>query len=99
MNPTNWGKTSTQLLQKPSVRSALSGYLVDRLYANVNVSAQLRSGLPTRLEPLAGPLSGALHNVAEQSAERLLAAPRVQTAGGKANRAAAQCVVPNDNAR
>src|SRR5438552_9130672 len=72
MNPTNWSKTSTQLLQKPAIRSALSGYLVDRLYANVNVPAQLRSGLPTRLEPLAGPLSGALHNVAEQAAERVL---------------------------
>ncbi len=93
MNPTNWAKTSTALLQKPTVRTALSGYLVDQLYANVDVPAQLRSGLPTRLEPLAGPLSGALHGVAEQAAARLLEAPRVQSAWQKANHAADQALV------
>jgi hypothetical protein len=93
MNPGNWEKTSTQLLQKPRIRAAMSSYLVDQLYANVDVSAQLKSGLPTRLEPLAGPLSGALHNVAEQAAERVLAAPRVQSAWQKANRAADQALV------
>jgi hypothetical protein len=88
MNPSNWEKTSTQLLQKPTIRAAMSSYLVDQLYANVDVPGQLKSGLPTRLQPLAGPLSGALHNVAEQAAERVLAAPRVQSAWQKANRAA-----------
>ena len=82
MNPQNWARTSTALLQKPTVRTALAGYLVNELYANINVPAQLRSGLPTRLEPLAGPLSGALHGVAEQAAERALAAPRVQDVSG-----------------
>src|SRR5271155_5074326 len=57
MNPSNWSRTSTALLQKQTIRSALSPYLVDELYANVNVPAELRSGLPTQLEPLAGPLS------------------------------------------
>jgi hypothetical protein len=93
MNPGNWEKTSTQLLQKPTIRAAMSSYLVDQLYANVNVAAQLESGLPTRLQPLAGPLSGALHNVAEQAAERVLDAPRVQSAWQKANRAADQALV------
>ncbi len=93
MNPSNWEKTSTQLLQKPRIRAAMSSYLVDQLYANVDVAGQLKSGLPTRLEPLAGPLSGALHNVAEQAAERVLAAPRVQSAWQKANRAADQALV------
>jgi len=93
MNPTNWSKTSTSLLQKPTIRTAMAGYLVDQLYANINVPAQIKSGLPTRLEPLAGPLSGALHSVAEQAAERVLAAPRVQSAWQKANYAADQALV------
>jgi len=93
MNPSNWEKTSTQLLQKPTIRTAMSSYLVDQLYANVDVSGQLKSGLPTRLQPLAGPLSGALHNVAEQAAGRVLAAPRVQRAWQKANRAADEALV------
>jgi hypothetical protein len=93
MNPHNWGRTSTALLQKPAVRTALAGYLVNELYANIDVQAQLRSGLPTQLEPLAGPLSGALHGVAEQAAERALAAPRVQAVWETANRAADQALV------
>jgi hypothetical protein len=93
MNPQNWSKTSTALLQKTTVRTALSGYLVDQLYANVNVPAQLRTGLPTQLEPLAGPLSGALHGVAEQAAERALGTPQVQGVWEKANYAADQALV------
>ena len=71
----------------------MAGYLVNELYANIDVPAQLRSGLPTQLEPLAGPLSGALHSVAEQAAERALGAPRVQALWQKANRAADQALV------
>jgi hypothetical protein len=93
LNPENWSKTSTALLQKQTVRTALAGYLVNQLYANVDVPAQLRSGLPTQLEPLAGPLSGALHSVAEQAAERALANARVQALWQKANRAADQSLV------
>ena len=93
MNPHNWSRTSTALLQKETIRTALSGYLIDQLYANVNVPAQLQSGLPAQLRPLAGPLSGALHSVAEQGAERALAAPRVQNIWMKANYAADQALV------
>jgi hypothetical protein len=93
MNPTNWSKTSTALLRKQTIRSAVSGYLIDELYANVNVPGQLESGLPPRLTPLAGPLSGALHNLAEQGAERALELPRVQDGWSKANYAADQALV------
>jgi hypothetical protein len=93
MNPTNWSKTSTALLAKPTIRSALSGYLIDQLYANVDVPAQLKSGLPPQLAPLAGPISGALHNLAEQGAERALELPRVQDGWSKANYAADQALV------
>ena len=93
MNPTNWAKTSTALLQKQTIRTALSGYLIDQLYANVDVQAQLKSGLPPQLAPLAGPISGALHNLAEQGAEKALEAPRVQGAWENANRTADEALV------
>jgi hypothetical protein len=99
LNPTNWSRTSTALLQKETIRSALAGYLVDQLYANVNVPAQLESGLPNQLAPLAGPLSGALHSVAEQGAERALATPVVQDVWRKANYAADQTLVTIVNGR
>lgn len=93
MNPSNWAKTSTALLQKPTIRTALSGYLIDQLYANVDVEGELKAGLPKQLAPLAGPISGGLHNLAEQGAERALEIPRVQQAWENANRAADQALV------
>jgi hypothetical protein len=93
MNPTNWSKTSTALLRKQTIRSAVSGYLINELYANVDVPDRLKSGLPPQLAPLAGPLSGALHNLAEQGAERALELPRVQDAWRTANYAADQTLV------
>jgi len=93
MNPHNWSKTSTALLQKDTIRTALAGYLVDQLYANVNVEGELKSGLPSQVRPLAGPISGALHGVAEQGAERALATPQFQSVWEKANYAADQALV------
>jgi hypothetical protein len=93
LNPTNWANTSTALLQKSTIRSAVSGYLVDQLYANINVSDQIKSGLPGQLQPLAGPISGALHGVAEQGAERALEIPQVQSIWRRANHAADQTLV------
>ena len=36
-----YANTSSELLQQPEVQSALSNYLVDQLYANVDVEAQI----------------------------------------------------------
>jgi hypothetical protein len=33
-----WAQTSSELLEDPAVQSAVSGYLVDTLYANVDVA-------------------------------------------------------------
>jgi len=93
MNPSHWSRTSTALLQKQTIRTALATYLVDQLYANVDVPAQLKSGLPPRLEPLAGPIAGALHNVAEKGTERTLENARIQDLWAKANRAADESLV------
>src|SRR5262249_54533798 len=38
----SWHKASTQIIQDPAVQSALATELVNELYANVNVSAELQ---------------------------------------------------------
>src|SRR4051795_9376048 len=53
-----WTETSSKLLAPPAVQSAVAGYLVDQLYANVDVTGQVRSALPKRAQPLAGAAAG-----------------------------------------
>jgi len=92
-SPDNWSNTSTQLLQNQNIRSTTANYIVDQLYANVNVAGLLKSGLPPRLQPLAAPAAGALRNVAVQGTELALQRPRVQAAWAQANRAADQTFI------
>jgi hypothetical protein len=92
-SPDNWSNTSTQLLQNPTIRSTAANYIVDQLYANVDVAGLIKSGLPPRLEPLASPAAGALRNVAVQGTELALQRPRVQNLWAQANRAADQTFI------
>ena len=84
----NWVDTSDELLQDPDVQDALAVYLVDELYANVDVSGELADRLPEDLQGLAGPLSAALRTPATSAVERLLSTGPVQRTWSDANRAA-----------
>ena len=92
-NPDNWSRTSTQLLQNADIRSATANYVVDQLYANVNVAGLIKQGLPTQFQGLAGPAAGALRNAAVQGTELALSRPRVQNLWAQANRAADQTFI------
>jgi hypothetical protein len=81
-----WTQTSSKLLESPAVQTAVAGYLVDQLYANVDVTGQVRSALPRRAQPLAGAAAGALRRGAEDVTRRALARPRVQELWEAANR-------------
>jgi len=98
-SPDNWSKTSTQLLQNENVRSTTANYIVDQLYANVNVAGLIRQGLPTQFQALAAPAAGALRNAAVSGAELALTRPRVQQLWAQANRAADQTFVDIVNGR
>lgn len=87
-NPNNWATASGQLLQSPTIRSTAANYVVDQLYANVNVPGLIKSALPPRLGRLADPAAGALRNVAVQGVDSALSRPRVQELWTDANRAA-----------
>jgi hypothetical protein len=88
LNTDNWTKTSTQLLENRQIRDQLAGYLVDQLYANVDVAGELSDALPPRLQPLAGPAAGGLREFADRAARRMLSRPAVQERWAQANRAA-----------
>ncbi|MGZ4168014.1 MAG: SHOCT domain-containing protein [Solirubrobacteraceae bacterium] len=92
-SPDNWSNTSTQLLANPTIRQTTSNYIVDQLYANVDVAGLLRSGLPTQLDALAAPAAGALRNAAVQVVDQALQRPRVQQLWAQANRAADQLFI------
>jgi hypothetical protein len=75
---TSWEEASAELIEDPQVRQAVSVFLVDELYANVDVGAGLEERLPPDLKPLAGTLAGALRQPATDAVDRLLDSPRIQ---------------------
>ena len=86
LNTDNWTATSSRLLEQKVIRDQVAGFLVDQLYANVDVEAEIRNALPPRAQPLAGPAAGALRSFAERAAREVLARPRAQLAWEGANR-------------
>ena len=90
LNTSNWSSTSSQILENKQVQTALSAYLVHKLFTNVNVSADLQANLPKPLQPLAGPAAAGLQSLAGQLAPKVLASPQVQAAWVQANIAAHQ---------
>ena len=88
LNTDNWVNTSHRILQNDEVKTQLSNYLADELFANVDVQAELEKSFPPRLAPLAGPAAGGLHQLAPQVAERALESSQAETLWSAANRGA-----------
>jgi hypothetical protein len=93
LNTDNWVDTSTHLVQNEEVRAQLSDYLAAQLFANVDVSEELREALPPRLAPLATAAAGGLEQLAPQAAEKLFATPRFQALWEEANRKAHEALL------
>jgi hypothetical protein len=85
-----WTDTSTKLLEDEDIREAVSAFMVEQLFANVDVQSELAQALPPRLQPLAGPAAGALRQLANRLADEALQRPRVQALWEEANRNANQ---------
>jgi hypothetical protein len=85
LESSTYAETSTKLLENEDIRDAVAAFLVDELYTNVDVEAQLKKALPPRADVLAGPAAGALHQLAERVAEDALQRPRVQQLWRQAN--------------
>jgi len=89
----NWTSASSQLLENDEIRGALSVYLVNQLYTNVDVAQRLQQRLPPQLAPLAPQIAAGLEPVAVRTADQLLARPKVQQLWREANRHAHQLLV------
>src|SRR3954449_11196617 len=89
----SWKDASAQLIENPQVQDALSVFLVNELYDNVDVASGLEQRLPENLKPLAASVSGALRQPVTDSVKRLLEAPRVQQLWVNANGVAQQKLV------
>lgn len=88
-----WVDASSELLEEPEVQAALATYLVEELYAAVDVTAEFQAALPEDLSGIAGPLAGALRGPAINGVERVLDRPRLQSAWEEANRLAHETFV------
>jgi hypothetical protein len=88
-----WVATSSRLLEDDEIRGALSLYLVDQLYANVDVAAELQARLPPEVKPLAAPIAGGLRELSVRAADNLLSRPGVQTLWEEANRRAHEAFI------
>jgi hypothetical protein len=69
---------SVKMLQDQQVRDALSVYMTDQLFNNVDVQTQLEGVLPKATKGLAGPATGLLREFAPRAASDILAQPAVQ---------------------
>ena len=81
-----WVNTSGRLIQNSKVREAVSNYLVDQLYENVDVEKELSEKLPGDTKELAGPISGGLRQVAGSGAEKVLESSTAQELWKSANK-------------
>jgi hypothetical protein len=86
----NWTDSSARLLENSEIRSALSVYLVNQVYQNVDVGKALSDRLPPQTKPLGPPLAAALQPTLVRVADTILGRPRVQQLWENANRRAHQ---------
>lgn len=87
LNTDDWVATSGKLLQNQTIRTAVSNYLVDQLYENVNVHKELEKILPGEAKELAGPAAGGLRQIAGTGAEKVLESSTAHELWEDSNRA------------
>lgn len=88
-----WVATSSEFLEDDEIRAALSVYIVDQLYTNVDVEARLEQRLPPDLDGLAAPVAGALREPAQRAVDEFLQRPRVQDLWEDVNREAHEALL------
>jgi hypothetical protein len=85
LNTNSWTNTSSQLLADPKIEAAVSGLLVNELPSSVNVSAEIKSVLPSQVGGLAAPATAGLRALAIQVAPQVLSTTTVKNAWRLAN--------------
>ena len=70
--------TASAMIADDEIREQVALSLVEQLYANVDVSEALEQRLPADQQGLAGPIAGAVRELSDRAAVRMLERPRVQ---------------------
>src|SRR6476660_7700221 len=89
LDANHWADTSSRLLRDPDIRKQVSQTVVDQVYANVDLQSTVADALPP-LQPLAGPATNSLRELAQERMNNVLQRPRVEKLWETANRATAQ---------
>ena len=80
LDTNNFTSASSQLIENPEIRSAISVYLVNQLYQNVDVGQALEQRLPPAADPLAPTIAAALQPALIRITDTALGRPKVQQA-------------------
>ena len=80
LDTNNFSNASSQLIENPEIRSAVSTYLVNQLYQNVDVGQALEQRLPPAADPLAPTIAAALQPALIRITDTALGRPKVQQA-------------------
>ena len=70
--------TADDLISDKEIRDQVAATLVEQLYANVDVQAELQQQLPQEFQGLSGPAAAGLREFSDRAARRMLERPRVQ---------------------
>ncbi len=89
----NWVRASDEVLANPAVQTTLATYLVDQLYANVDVEQELADQLPENWQGIAGPIAAGLRQPATLAVQKLLASDQFKKVWHQANELAHQKLV------
>lgn len=71
-------RTSGELIQDPVVRDQVAATMVDKLFASVDMRAEIEQALPESQAALAGPIAAGVRELADRAAHQLLERPRAQ---------------------
>jgi putative oligomerization/nucleic acid binding protein len=88
LNTDDWVNTSGRLIQNQTIRAELADFLVDQLYENVDVEADIESRLGDDIKEIAGPLSSGFRQAAPTVMEKVLETSTAQDLWEEANRSA-----------
>ena len=88
LDTNQWTKASSELIANPAIRDQVAIYLVDQLYTNVDVPAEIKSVLPKSLQPLAPVAAAGARDLITQAANAALEQPAVQSVWTEANKLA-----------
>lgn len=83
-----WGDTAIEMIQNDAIRTQVSAFAVEELYANVDVEQEVEGILPKDLKGFSGIAAGGLRQVADRGVSLALEQPQIQDLWARAVEAA-----------